>query len=297
MKNKFRIGITDDTDIMRCRLIVKLIEICGAIPVLIPIYLNQNILRDKSTNYKELDKAIDAHLGKVDNILQSCDALIFPGNKRDINPGLYGISQIHPETKKRLPQNKLNVRQETEIKMLQYALKKKDIPVLGICGGMQLINAVLGGSLVQHLPDDPRIIGEDNPHHDKDLKDMTDDELQDFENNFEQIISGEKENSLYQGTHPMKVEENSLLAQIYKEQDSNIDLKNIKELSIHHQGCFAENISDKLKIVATSPDGIIEAVEHKNYPKMFLLTQFHPECNASGIALSLVKNLINSITS
>jgi putative glutamine amidotransferase len=297
MKNKFRIGITDDTDIMRCRLIVKLIEICGAIPVLIPMYLNQNILRDTSASYKELDKAIDAHLGKVDNILQSCDALIFPGNKRDINPGLYGVSQIHPETKRRLPQNKLNVRQETEIKMLQYALKKKDIPVLGICGGMQLINAVLGGSLVQHLPDDPRIIGEDNPHHDKDLKDMTDDELQDFENNFEQIINGERKNGLYQGTHSMTVEENSLLAQIYKEQDSNVDLKNIKELSIHHQGCFAENISDKLKIVATSPDGIIEAVEHKNHPKMFLLTQFHPECNASGIALSLVKNLINSITS
>ena len=268
MKNKFRIGITDDTDIMRCRLIVKLIEICGAIPVLIPMYLNQNILRDKSASYKELDKAIDAHLGKVDDILQSCDALIFPGNKRDINPGLYGVSQIHPETKRRLPQNKLNVRQETEIKMLQYALKKKDIPVLGICGGMQLINAVLGGSLVQHLPDDPRIIGEDNPHHDKDLKDMTDDELQDFENNFEQIINGERKNGLYQGTHSMKVEENSLLAQIYKEQDSNIDLKNIKELSIHHQGCFAENISDKLEIVATSPDVVIEAVEHKNHPKI-----------------------------
>ncbi len=294
IRNNFRIGITDDTNIMRCRLIVKLVEMCGATAVLIPMYLNQNLVKDKATDYKELDKAIDAHLGKVDNILQSCDALIFPGNKRDINPGLYGVSQIHPETKRRLPQNKLNVRQETEIKMLQYALKKKDIPVLGICGGMQLINAVLGGSLVQHLPDDPRIEGEDNPHHDKDLKDMTGDELQDFENNFEQIISGKKENGLYQGTHSMKVEENSLLAQIYKEQDSNIDLGNIKELSIHHQGCFAENISDKLKIVATSPDGIIEAVEHKNHPKMFLLTQFHPECNVSGIALSLVKKLIES---
>lgn len=294
MKNKFRIGITDDTNIMRCRLIVKLIEICGAIPTLVPVYLDKNTLRDKSASYKELDEAIDVHLDKVDNILQSCDALIFPGNKKDVNPGLYGVSQIHPETKKRLSQNKLNVRQETEIKMLQYALKKKDIPVLGICGGMQLINAVLGGSLVQHLPDDPRIIEEDNTHHDKNLKDMTDDELQDFENNFEQIISGEKENSLYQGTHSMRVEENSLLAHIYKEQDPNIDLGSIKELSIHHQGCFAENISDKLEIVATSPDGVIEAVEHKNHPKMFLLTQFHPECNASGIALSLVKKLIES---
>jgi gamma-glutamyl-gamma-aminobutyrate hydrolase PuuD len=50
-----------------------------------------------------------------------------------------------------------------------------------------------------------------------------------------------------------------------------------------------------LKISAISPDGVIEAAEHKTYPKMFLLTQFHPECDASKVSVSMIKNLINSI--
>ena len=288
----FRIGVTNNMEIMRCRLIVRLIELCGAIPVLIPRYLSKGLIIDGSIDYNKLDVALNSHLEKVDNILDSCDALIFPGNRRDINPSLYGETNIHPETKMRLPKNLLNVRQETEIRMIQYALKKRQLPILGICGGMQLINAILGGSLVQHLPDDPRITGDNNPHHDKDLKDLTEGELKDFEDNFQQIIAGSKENLLYTGTHSMKVDPDSLLAKIYREQSPDIDLNDIQELSIHHQGAFEENISKKLKPVAWAPDGIIEAVEHKNYPKMFLLTQFHPECNASGIALALVKQLM-----
>ena len=83
--------------------------------------------------------------------------------------------------------------------------------------------------------------------------------------------------------------------EIYKKSNPNINLENIKELSIHHQGCFEENLSDQLKISAISPDGVIEAAQHKTYPKMFLLTQFHPECDASGIAIKLVEELIKSI--
>lgn len=267
----------------------------GAIPVLIPMYLRKDLIDNNNIDHHKLNKATDEHLLKVDDILKDCDALIFPGNKRDINPSLYGVDKIHPETKKRLPQNLLNVRQETEIRMIQFALKKRNLPILGICGGMQLINVVLGGSLVQHLPDDPRIPNDKgNPHHDKKLKDLTKTLLHNFEENFEQIIEGKKDNNLYPGTHPMKVIPNSLLAKIYQENDPVTDLSTIKELSIHHQGCFKENLSKQLTATAISPDGVIEAAEHKDYPKMFLVTQFHPECNASGIALNLIKEMINN---
>jgi len=180
--------------------------------------------------------------------------------------------------------------------MIEYALKRQDIPVLGICGGMQLINAVLGGNLVQHLPDDKRTDnGErENYHYDDNLKNFSKEMLKDYDNNFELILKGEKEN-IFKGTHDMKVLEDSLLAEIYKKSNQNINLENIKELSIHHQGCFEENLSDQLKISAISPDGVIEAAQHKTYPKMFLLTQFHPECDASGIAIKLVEELIKSI--
>ena len=126
------------------------------------------------------------------------------------------------------------------------------------------------------------------------MKIFSKEQLKDYEDNFELILKGEKEN-IFTGTHGFKVFEDSLLAKIYQEQFADIDLNNVGELSIHHQGCFEENLSDQLKAVAISPDGVIEAVEHKTHPKMFLLTQFHPECNASGIALNLVEELIRSV--
>jgi putative glutamine amidotransferase len=296
MKNKFRIGITDDTNIMRCRLIVKLVELCGGVPVLIPTNLNKDVKRDKHIKDEQFKNLLEDHLKIVDTILEGCNALIFPGNKRDIHPNLYGENYIHPQTKRRLPSRISNVRQEVEVRMIKYALKEQDVPVLGICGGMQLINAVLGGSLVQHLPDDKRTDNSEreNYHYDDNLKNFSKEMLKDYEDNFELILKGEKEN-IFKGTHEMKVMEDSLLAEIYKKSNSDINLENIKELSIHHQGCFEENLSDQLKIAAIAPDGVIEAAQHKTYPKMFLLTQFHPECDASGIAIKLVEELIKSI--
>ncbi len=296
MKNKFRIGIADDTNIMRCRLIVKLVEICGGAPVLIPTNLNKDIKRDRHIKDEQFKGLLEEHFKIVDAILEGCNALIFPGNKRDIHPNLYGENYIHPQTKRRLPVSPFNARQATEVRMIEYALKRQDISVLGICGGMQLINAVLGGNLVQHLPDDRRTNnGErENYHYDDNLKNFSKEMLKDYEDNFELILKGEKEN-IFKGTHEMKVTKDSLLAEIYKKSNPNINLENIKELSIHHQGCFEENLSDQLKVAAISLDGVVEAVEHKTYPKMFLLTQFHPECDASGIATSFIDNLINSI--
>ncbi|MDC0857452.1 gamma-glutamyl-gamma-aminobutyrate hydrolase family protein [Rickettsiales bacterium] len=296
MKNKFRIGITDDTSIMRCRLIVKLVGICGGVPVLIPTNLNKDVKSDRHIKDDQFQGLLEDHLKIVDAILGGCNALIFPGNKRDIHPNLYGEDYIHPQTKRRLPVSPFNVRQATEVRMVEYALKRQDIPVLGICGGMQLINAVLGGNLVQHLPDDKRTDNSEraNYHYDDNLRNFSKEMLKDYEDNFELILKGEKDN-IFKGTHEMKALEDSLLAEIYKKSNPNINLENIKELSIHHQGCFEDNLSDQLKISAISPDGVIEAAEHKTYPKMFLLTQFHPECDASKVSVSMIKNLINSI--
>jgi putative glutamine amidotransferase len=281
MKDQFKIGIIDNKNEFCYKLIIRLIKICGATPVIIPIYLNKNTI-------------LSDHLNVVDNILSDCNAVIFPGNKDDIHPDLYNGEYIHSETKKRLPNDILNVRSQTEIRMLEYVLKKQNMPILGICAGMQLINVTMGGSLVQNLPDDKRIYKEEkgNYHHD-DFKSFLKKDLKDYSDNFELILDGKK-NNIFKGTHTIKVYEDSLLAKIYKKNDSNIDLDNIKELSLHHQGCFKENISDQLKITAISPDGVIEAVEHKNYPKMFLLTQFHPECNSGGIATALIRALIAS---
>jgi len=280
MNNKKQfIAITDDTKIMRCRILIQLIELANATPIIIPRYLKK----------EKNNENIQAHLKKIAEKLTLCDAIILPGNKNDVNPQLYKAKNIHPETEKKLPKNKLNVREETEIYMVNHALKHKK-PLLGICGGMQIANITLGGSLIQHIPDIVTNDENTTKHSDKSIKKLTKIELKIFEENFKEIINNKQKNP-FTGTHSIIIKKNSFLDKIYKK--LNILDKDIKELSIHHQGCLKENLAPELKISAISKDGIIEAAEHKNHPK-FILTQFHPECNSSGIALELVKFLINN---
>ena len=81
-----------------------------------------------------------------DQILGLLDGLILAGGS-DIDPTSYG-AEPHPETQDPVPE-----RDSFEIALAKRAWER-DLPVLGICRGMQLINVALGGTLVQHLPDE-----------------------------------------------------------------------------------------------------------------------------------------------
>ncbi len=81
----------------------------------------------------------------VEETLDALDGLILSGGG-DLDPGLYG-ADAHPETDKPRP-----VRDQAELRMLQAALDR-DMPVLAICRGSQLLNVARGGDLVQHLPE------------------------------------------------------------------------------------------------------------------------------------------------
>ncbi len=78
-------------------------------------------------------------------LLDRVDALLLAGGA-DIDPASYG-AEPHPETKGTWPD-----RDAFEVALARGALER-DMPVLGICRGMQLLNVALGGSLDQHLPD------------------------------------------------------------------------------------------------------------------------------------------------
>ncbi len=82
----------------------------------------------------------------ADEVLDGIDALILSGGS-DIDPSSYG-EEAHPETKGTVPE-----RDRTEIALARRAIER-DMPVLGICRGMQLINVARGGTLKQHLPDE-----------------------------------------------------------------------------------------------------------------------------------------------
>ena len=80
-----------------------------------------------------------------DEVLDHLDGLMLAGGA-DIDPGAYG-EQTHPETIGAVP-----ARDAYEIALVRRALER-DLPLLGICRGMQILNVACGGTLHQHLPE------------------------------------------------------------------------------------------------------------------------------------------------
>ena len=82
----------------------------------------------------------------ADAYLEQIDALVVTGGAFDIDPALYGDADRHPTVVLK------EDRTATEAALLDGALAR-DMPVLGICGGEQLLAVALGGTLIQHIPD------------------------------------------------------------------------------------------------------------------------------------------------
>lgn len=103
----------------------RAVEFYGGAPVLVPT------VADASGS------------GFLSRIVSALDGLLIPGS-RDMDPKFYG-QEPHPAIKPMSAQ-----RTETEFSVLREALEN-EIPVLGICGGMQFINVFYGGSLCQDI--------------------------------------------------------------------------------------------------------------------------------------------------
>ena len=78
--------------------------------------------------------------------LDLLDGLVVTGGAFDLDPSLYGARERHA-----------TVRTKEQRTAFEWAITRaaldRDLPVLGICGGQQLLNVILGGDLIQHIPD------------------------------------------------------------------------------------------------------------------------------------------------
>jgi putative glutamine amidotransferase len=182
----------------------------------------------------------------INHYINIIDGLILTGGNFDISPSLYGDSNTHKEVT--LKKN----RTLFERSILLAAIEK-NIPILGICGGMQLINVALGGSLIQHIPDyiDQALEHETKPYD--------------------------------QTSHIINIEPNTKLSLFAMHKDSE------KVNSSHHQA--VAKLGKNLIISATANDGVIEAIEHRNHSYM-IGVQWHPEYQLSNLDNNLFKEFI-----
>ena len=164
--------------------------------------------------------------------LESCDALVLTGG-HDVNPMLYNGPQGHSEIADVDPR-----RDEFEYKTLDGALAR-ELPVLGICRGLQLANVYFGGTLIPDIEEAG-------------------------------YSSHRSKNDSVERRHEIAVEPESLLKRITGMQRGIVNTS-------HHQAAFA--VGKGLRITARSEDGIIEALEFETgrYTSFFLLVQWHPE--------------------
>lgn len=167
---------------------------------------------------------IPAYLSLVQGIL-------VPGGKHDINPPLYGVQNVHPTIT-------LNPsRTHFELALVKAALDK-NIPVLGICGGLQVLNVALGGTLIQHIPDE--VPGALNHAH--------------WTNRSQPL-------------HEIKILENTLLRRLIQKTELPVN-------SAHHQA--VKTPGHGVVVNAYAPDGVIEGIEAPAYT-FCLGVQWHPE--------------------
>ena len=169
-----------------------------------------------------------------ESLLTRIDGLLLAGGG-DIHPDRYG-SNGHPDV--------YGVDQERdayEFQLVPWAISNQ-LPLLGICRGLQVINVALGGTLIEHLPDE---IGDEVTHRLPPRLPVD---------------------------HAIELSPGSRLAEIYQQ-------TTFSAASLHHQAI--RDVAPQLTIVARAPDGTIEALQMAEHPEL-IAVQWHPEITAAN---------------
>ncbi len=185
------------------------IEQAGGIPILLPLTNNEEVLKQ---------------------VIYNIDGLLLTGG-HDVDPSLY-YEKAHAKTG-----THCCIRDSSEAFLIKEAIKI-NLPTLGICRGLQLLNVVLGGSLYQDLPSQAP-----------------------------SDIQHQMSPPYNRTAHCVTISPNTPLSSILNAEKIGVN-------SYHHQAIKA--LAPSLQVAATSEDGLIEAV-YLPEQRFTLAVQWHPE--------------------
>jgi putative glutamine amidotransferase len=177
----------------------------------------------------------------IESYLDRIAGLLVTGGAFDIPPAMYGqaVREGMGITKP--------ARTLFELSLTKAALDR-NLPVLGICAGMQLLNVILGGTLIQDIAREIPGAHEHEQKHDR-----------------------------RQPQHPVEIKEGTLLAELFGKGQVMVN-------STHHQA--PKTVGEKVVVSAVAPDGITEAIEVPAY-QFAVGVQWHPELLVGSIPIHL----------
>jgi putative glutamine amidotransferase len=202
-------GGREPTYFLRARYI-RAIEELGGVPLVLPLHAVRATRR---------------------RLLQQLDGLLLTGSGPDLPPSLYGERQRYPFS---IVSER---RMSFELDMVHLA-RQADLPLLGICGGMQAMNVACGGSL-----------------------------FQDIASQVSTAIQHRQQSRATNLSHTVAVTPGSLLRRVVRSVSMRVN-------SSHHQS--VNTVAPSLVVSALAPDGIVEAIESPAN-RFFLGIQWHPE--------------------
>jgi putative glutamine amidotransferase len=190
----------------------------------------------------EASGAVPMHLSLIpdkeyiDSVIEGVDGILLPGSDTDVDPALYG-EEPHPKLGKVIPD-----KDETDRLVLEAA-ERQNIPVFAICYGMQVLNVVRGGKLIQ-----------------------------DIDSQVEGSLKHEQGKPLARNSHSIQIERSSITGRLNSVSQNGESLR----VNSHHHQAVSE-LGSELKPVAWAKDGIIECVEDTRSDKFIVGVQWHPE--------------------
>jgi putative glutamine amidotransferase len=178
-----------------------------------------------------LPVALPHHAALAGDYLARLDGLVVTGGAFDVDPALYGDAGRHATVTLK------EGRTAAELALTRGALAI-NMPLLGICGGQQLLAVALGGTLIQHIPD-----------------------------SITEALEHEQINPRHEPGHKVTITAGTLLHRIAGAESMQVN-------SAHHQA--VRDPGPYAMVNAVAPDSVIEGIEDTRY-RFCLGVQWHPE--------------------